>query len=69
MPLDPQINPTVVFPVLVALILLFAILWWSRADGRLQWAVQLIIGFVIIFFFLSRTAIFKSSGFSRWLAV
>jgi hypothetical protein len=58
MPLDPQLNPLIAGPVLLALVLIFAALWWRQADGRLQWAVLLLIGGVVVVFFLSRTALF-----------
>jgi hypothetical protein len=58
MPIDPQINPTIVYPVLLLLVVLFLGLRLMRAEGRLQTAALLLIGGVIVVFFLSRTPLF-----------
>jgi hypothetical protein len=58
MQIDPQVNPLIVVPILIALVLALCLLWLGGADGRLRLAVFFAIGFVIIIFFLSRTALF-----------
>ncbi len=58
MSIDPQINPLVAFPILLALVLAFCLLWLGGAGGGLRLVVFFTIGFVVVFFFLSRTALF-----------
>lgn len=58
MMIDPQLNPLIVIPVLAALLILFVMLFRTGQDGRLQWAVLLVLVAAVVFFFLSRTPLF-----------
>ncbi len=55
---DPQINPVIVFPVLIALLIMLVAARLMRMDSRIPIAIALVMLFVIIFFLISRTPIF-----------
>ena len=56
--LDPQVNPLIVFPVLLVLLLLSLVLWWVDGNPTLRLALLVVIGLVVVAFLLSRTPLF-----------